>query len=77
MADARSASARKTFYEEGVKKEGLEIIRGFHIEDLKNLSLRWWDRIGGSAVHIDLEGTGDLAGAYVCEIGGMRGVREN
>lgn len=70
MADRRSASARKTFYEEWVEKEGLEMIRGFYIEDLKNLSLRWWERIGGSAVHIDLEGTGDLAGAYVCEIEG-------
>lgn len=61
---------RKTFYEEWVEHEGLEIIRGFYIDDMMKLGLRWWDRIGAAAVQIDLEGTGDLAGAYVCEIEG-------
>ena len=61
---------RKTFYEEWVEHEGLELIRGFHIADMLKLGLRRWDRIGGDAVHIDLEGTGDLAGAYVAEIEG-------
>ena len=60
----------KTFYEEWVEHEGLEIIRGFHIDDMMKLGLRWWDRIGGAAVQIDLEGTGDLAGADVWEIEG-------
>ena len=44
---------RKTFYEEWVEHEGLEIIRGFHIDDMMKLGLRRWDRIGAAAVHID------------------------
>jgi hypothetical protein len=69
MANGRT-NTRKTFYEEWVEREGLEIIRGFHIGDLKQAPLRRWERVGGWAVHIDLEGTGDLAGAYICQIDG-------
>ena len=61
---------RKTYYEEWVEQEGLEIIRGFHIDNMMSLDLRRWERIGAPAAHIDLEGTGDLIGAYVAEIGG-------
>ena len=40
---------RKTFYEEWVEQEGLEIIRGFHIDDMVKLGLRWWDRTFASS----------------------------
>ena len=63
---------RKTFYEEWVEHEGMEIIRGFHIDDMMKLGLRWWDRIGAAAVHIDLEGTGDLAGRLCVRDGGRQ-----
>lgn len=68
MAGDRVREARKTFYEEWVEREGLELFRGFFIDGLTNLPLRWWKRVGAWAAHIDLEGTGDLAGAHVCRI---------
>ncbi|MGH9894148.1 MAG: hypothetical protein ACREA0_19635, partial [bacterium] len=63
-----AAIRRKTYYEEWVEREGLEIVRGFFVDDLGRLPLRPWERVGASAVHIDLEGTGDLVGAFVCQI---------
>lgn len=65
-----SERRRMTFYEEWVEAEGLELIRGFFVEDLKRVPVRPWKRVGGLAAFIDLEGTGDLVGAYVCEIEG-------
>jgi gentisate 1,2-dioxygenase len=59
---------RMTFYEEWVEREGLELIKGFFVADLARVPVRPWKRVGGRAAVIDLDGTGDLVGAYVCEI---------
>ena len=63
-----AAIRRKTYYEEWVEREGLEVVRGFFVDDIGRLPLRPWERTGGSVAHIDLEGTGDLVGAYVCQL---------
>lgn len=57
------------YYEDWVAREGLDLIRGYVVDNVYTVPLRPWGRTGcGSAVHIQLEGTGDLNGAYVCEI---------
>lgn len=56
------------YYDEWVTREGLELIRGYKVDDVYTVPLRWWSRMGGDAVHIQLDGTGDMNNAYVCEI---------
>jgi quercetin dioxygenase-like cupin family protein/uncharacterized RmlC-like cupin family protein len=58
----------KTPYEKWQESEGLEVVRGYHIGDLRTVSLKPWARKGGNGVFINLEGTGDTDDAYVCEI---------
>lgn len=56
------------YFEEWVKKEGLDLIRGHRIEDVYTQPLKPWARTGGKAVQIQLDGTGELNAAYICEI---------
>jgi uncharacterized RmlC-like cupin family protein len=56
------------YFEEWVKKEGLDLVRGHRIENVYTEPLKPWARTGGSAAHIQLDGTGDLNAAYICEI---------
>ena len=56
------------FYDEWVKKEGLDLIRGHKIDDVFTQPLKPWARTGGNAVQIQLQGTGELNAAYICEI---------
>jgi quercetin dioxygenase-like cupin family protein len=53
-----------------VKREGLDLIRNSKVEDVFTQPLKPWKRTGGYGVHIQLKGTGDLNGAYICEIPG-------
>lgn len=56
------------YFEEWVKKEGLELIRGYKVDNVFTQPLRPWARTGGRAVEIQLEGTGELNAAYIQEI---------
>ena len=58
----------RMYFDDWVRREGLELIEGYEVKDVYTVPLRSWERTGGSGVHIKLEGTGDLASAYVCEI---------
>jgi quercetin dioxygenase-like cupin family protein len=58
----------RTPYERWIENEGLRVVKGFFIEDLRSLPLDDWQRKGGKGVFINLEGTGDTDDAYVCEI---------
>ncbi len=59
---------KPTFYEDWVKKEGLRIISGHYIPDLRELELDPWERRGGSAVFINHEDSRNSNDCYVCEI---------
>jgi len=61
-------SASALYFDAWVKQEGLDLIRGYKVDDIYHIGLKPWARTGGSAVQIQLDGTGDLAAAYVCEI---------
>lgn len=57
-----------TYYDEWVEREGLDLIRGSMVENVYTLPLKPWARSGGSAVRIQLEGTGEVDDAYIGEI---------
>ena len=83
MATARARSAGgdneledrkwdRVYFDEWVAKEGLDLIRGWKVDDVYTIPLKPWARSGGHAVQIQLEGTGDLNAAYVAEIAPRR-----
>ena len=61
--------SKLTSYDKWLEEEGLPVVRGFHIDDLKEVNLSPWKRRGGLGTYINLEGTGGTNDAYVVEIG--------
>ena len=59
---------KKSSYRKWIEAEGIPLVEGFFIEDIKKVELSPWERIGGSAARICLEGTGETNDAYICEI---------
>ncbi len=57
-----------TSYQKWLQTEGLEVIKGFSVDDLRTVLLKPWERKGGKGVYINLDGTKDTDDAYVCEI---------
>ncbi len=55
-------------YGEYQRREGLPVITGFGVEDLRTVELGTWARRGGKGVFINLDGTGGTNDAYVAEI---------
>ena len=64
----RNAEVMDTPYDRWVKSQGVEVIRGYFVEDLKEVPMKWWDRKGGHGVYINLEGAGYLDDAFVVSI---------
>ena len=58
----------RLFFDDWVAREGLELLRGYKVDDVFTVELKPWARTGGNAVQIQLDGTGDLNAACVCEI---------
>jgi len=56
------------YFDEWVEREGLDLIRGAKVDNVYTQPLKPWDRTGGKAVQIQLDGTGELNNAYICEI---------
>lgn len=59
---------RRSSYIKWVESEGIPLIQGFFIEDVKSVPLGYWQRVGGLAARICLEGAGETDDAYICEI---------
>jgi len=55
-------------YTDFLRSEGIPVITGFAVEDLKTLELAPWARKGGRGAYVNLEGTGGTNDAYVSEI---------
>ena len=64
----RKAEVMDTPYDRWITAQGIDVMRGFFVEDLYTVPLKWWDRVGGYGVYIMLDGTGYLDDAYVCGI---------
>src|SRR5712692_1047085 len=57
-----------TTYQQFLEKEKLPVISAFHVEDIRELELAPWERMGGKGVYLNLEGTEGVDDCYVCEI---------
>ncbi|HLY65716.1 MAG TPA: ethanolamine ammonia lyase-activating protein [Chloroflexota bacterium] len=55
-------------YKEWQEREGVPVVTGFYIEDLKTLDLVPWPRKGGRGAFVNLEGTGGVNDMHVVEI---------
>jgi quercetin dioxygenase-like cupin family protein len=56
------------YFDDWVAREGLDLMRGFKVDNVYTVPLKPWARTGGDAVQIQLDGTGELNAAYVQEI---------
>jgi quercetin dioxygenase-like cupin family protein len=56
-----------TPYEEFLEKEGVPVIRGYFIEDLKTMKLEPWKRMGARGCYLNM-GDQQETDAYLCEI---------
>src|SRR5438093_3825956 len=58
----------KTTYQLFLEREALPLNQAFHIEDIREVALQTWARMGGYGVYLNLEGTEDLNDCYICEV---------
>ncbi|MFC2060074.1 ethanolamine ammonia lyase-activating protein [Chloroflexota bacterium] len=58
----------KTAYENWMEAEGIPIVTGYWVEDLRSVPVEKWPRLGGLGAFINLEGSQNAAGSYICEI---------
>jgi len=58
----------KTGYQQWMEQEGIPIVEGLAIEDVTDLALKPWKRLGGNGTYIQLKGGGGVTGMYVVEI---------
>jgi len=62
------ATEKDTPYHRWVRDEGLEIIGGHYVRNLRTVDLKPWARRGGSAVFINHDASRTSNDCYVCEI---------
>jgi hypothetical protein len=62
------ASLDRTGYCQWMKSEGVPIVEGFSVEDIRELKLGLWRRMGGSGAFVHLYGMEGQTGMYVAEI---------
>src|SRR5258707_8131530 len=59
---------RDTPYQRWVRAEGLEIVSGHYVANLKTVELKPWPRRGGTGVYINHDASRTSNDCYVCEI---------
>lgn len=57
-----------TPYEAWVSRQGVPVVRGYGVSDLRDQELAHWERLGCSAYFILLDGMEGITGMYVAEI---------
>src|SRR3990170_3217320 len=57
-----------TPYEQFMEEEGIPVLRGIGLYDVRELPLSSWTRLGGRGSYIQLDGTEGVWGMYVVEI---------
>src|ERR687891_2748123 len=65
---AKSRFLRKSPFLEFCPAEGLPIITGYGVEDLRTVRLGHWERLGGPAAYCHLEGSQGFVGILIAEI---------
>jgi oxalate decarboxylase/phosphoglucose isomerase-like protein (cupin superfamily) len=62
------AALEKTTYGKWIKDEGIPMVHGHGIEDVREIPLGPWARMGGRGAYIQLYGMEGVTGMYVVEI---------
>jgi oxalate decarboxylase/phosphoglucose isomerase-like protein (cupin superfamily) len=62
------AAFNKTAYFQWMNRQGIPIVDGYGVEDVRNLPMKPWEKIGGDASFINLYGMEGVTGMYVAEI---------
>jgi hypothetical protein len=65
---AKERFLRKSPFLEFCDAEGLPVITGYGVEDLRTVPLWHWERLGGPAAYCHLEGSQGFVGSMVAEI---------
>ena len=55
----------KTFYERWMEKEGIPIVEGFGVTDVRRISLQPWNRLGCDGAYLQLRGLEGITGVYI------------
>jgi mannose-6-phosphate isomerase-like protein (cupin superfamily) len=61
MAKAR----QRTYYERFMETEGIPVVDGYGVTDVRNISLKAWKRIGCDGAYLQLRGLEGITGVYV------------
>jgi len=67
-AEALPRIERIDTYKAYQEREGIPILNGFGVEDIKAVELGQWARRGGRGTFVDLDGNGGINDAYIGEI---------
>ena len=62
------ASFEKTTYFQWMKRQGIPIVEGYGVEDVREVQMTPWARTGGKGAFINLYGMEGVTGMYVAEI---------
>jgi oxalate decarboxylase/phosphoglucose isomerase-like protein (cupin superfamily) len=62
------AAFQKTAYFQWMARQGIPVIDGYGIEDVRDVEMAKWPRLGGRAAFINLYGMEGVTGMYVAEI---------
>jgi oxalate decarboxylase/phosphoglucose isomerase-like protein (cupin superfamily) len=62
------AAFKKTAYFQWVGCQGIPVIDGYGVEDVREVEMNFWPRLGGRAAFINLYGMEGVTGMYVGEI---------
>jgi oxalate decarboxylase/phosphoglucose isomerase-like protein (cupin superfamily) len=62
------AAFEKTTYFQWMKRQGIPIVEGYGLEDVRNVQMAQWSRTGGKAAFVNLYGMEGITGMYVAEI---------
>ncbi len=61
-------SMKSTPYQKWVRGEGVPVVEGYGVEDVREMKLGPWRRMGGKGAFINLYGMEGVTGMYVAEI---------
>jgi hypothetical protein len=65
---SKERQMRKSPFLEWCDADGLAVIEGYGVDDLRTAPLKYWERLGGPAAYCHLEGSQGFVGALIVEI---------
>ncbi|OGQ80283.1 MAG: hypothetical protein A3F90_10580 [Deltaproteobacteria bacterium RIFCSPLOWO2_12_FULL_60_19] len=59
----RANGQRKTAYERWIEQEGIPVVAGYGVRDVRELALGPWKRLGGRGAYVQMKGLEGIASA--------------